>query len=85
MVNHGFKLTLQTKELAIIYFTNWLMLLFTLGLAMPWAKVRLARYRADHLVVVVDGSLDNFIAAEEKQVGSLGEEIGEAFDIDIGL
>jgi uncharacterized membrane protein YjgN (DUF898 family) len=82
---HGFTSTLNTKELVLIYFTNGLMLFFTLGLAMPWAKVRLAKYRAQHLVVVVDGSLDNFIAAEEQQVGTLGEEIGEAFDMDIGL
>jgi uncharacterized membrane protein YjgN (DUF898 family) len=85
LLTHGFSSTLQTKELALIYLTNWLMLLFTLGLAMPWVKVRLAKYRAQHLVVVVDGSIDNFIAAEEKQVGALGEEIGEAFDMDIGL
>ncbi|MEN8170244.1 MAG: YjgN family protein [Pseudomonadota bacterium] len=85
LLNHGFDSTLDTKELAMIYFVNWLMLVFTFGLAMPWVKVRLAEYRAAHLVVAVDGSLDNFIAAEEKNVSSLGEEIGEAFDIDIGL
>ena len=82
---HGFESTLQAGELAMIYLTNWLMIAFTLGLAMPWAKVRLANYRAKHLVVIVDGSLDNFVAAEEQNVGSLGEEIGEAFDMDIGL
>jgi uncharacterized membrane protein YjgN (DUF898 family) len=85
LLTHGFQSTLNTRALAMIYFTNGLMLLFTLGLAIPWAKVRLARYRAEHLLVVVDGSLDNFIAAEEKQVGAMGEELGEAFDIDIGL
>ena len=82
---HGFDSTLETKGLAFIYFTNWILLSFTLGLAAPWAKVRLAEYRAQHLAVLANGSLDTFIAAEEKQVNSLGEEIGEAFDIDIGL
>lgn len=85
LLNHGFVSTLNAKELAVIYFTNWLMIVLTLGLAYPWAKVRLARYRADHLSVMVDGSLNAFIAAEEEQVNSLGEELGEAFDIDIGL
>jgi uncharacterized membrane protein YjgN (DUF898 family) len=85
LLNHGFESTLQTRELALIYLTNWLLLLFTLGLAMPWVRVRLARYRAAHLLLLVDGSLDNFIAAEEKQVNALGEEMGEAFDFDIGL
>lgn len=83
--SHGFDSRLETGGLAMLYFTNWLIVAFTLGLGMPWAKVRLARYRAEHLALLVDGSLDNFIAAEEKNVGSLGEEIGEAFDMDIGL
>ncbi|MCW8917348.1 MAG: YjgN family protein [Gammaproteobacteria bacterium] len=85
LLNHGFESTLRTRPLAMIYLTNWLLLLLTLGLALPWAKVRLARYRAEHLVVLVDGSLDTFVAAEERQVSALGEEIGEAFDFDIGL
>lgn len=83
--SHSFESSLETIGLAMIYFTNWLMVAFTLGLAMPWAQVRLARYRAEHLALLADGSLDNFVAAEEKNVGSLGEEIGEAFDMDIGL
>ncbi len=82
---HGFDSTMETRGLAFIYFTNWILLSFTLGLAAPWAKVRLAEYRAQHLAVITNGSLDTFIAAEEKQVSSLGEEIGEAFDLDIGL
>lgn len=83
--SHGFESSLQTKSLALIYLTNWLMLAFTLGLAMPWARVRLARYRAEHLLVLVNGSLDHFVATEESNVSALGEELGEAFDIDIGL
>ncbi len=83
--SHGFDSSLETGGLAMLYFTNWLIVAFTLGLGTPWAKVRLANYRAEHLALLVDGSLDNFIAAEEKNVSSLGEEIGEAFDLDIGL
>lgn len=82
---HRFDSSLMTGRLAMIYITNWLLLLFTLGLAMPWAKVRLARYRAESMVLLPQGSLDKFIAAEEKQVNSLAEEVGEAFDMDIGL
>lgn len=82
---HGFESTLKTGGLAMLYFTNWLLVAFTLGLATPWAKIRLARYRAEHLAVLAEGSLDNFIAAEEENVAAFGEEIGEAFDMDVGL
>ncbi|MGM0595198.1 MAG: YjgN family protein [Pseudomonadota bacterium] len=82
---HGFHSTLETKRLAWIYLSNWVVVAITLGLAMPWAKVRLANYRAECLALEAHGSLDEFVAAEVKSVGSLGEEIGDAFDMDIGL
>ncbi|MFU8836760.1 MAG: YjgN family protein [Thiohalomonadaceae bacterium] len=82
---HGFDSRLVFTRLAFIYFTNGLLILFTLGLAIPWAKVRLARYRAECLSLNAEGELDSFIAAEDQRRSALGEEIGEAFDIDIGL
>jgi uncharacterized membrane protein YjgN (DUF898 family) len=85
LLGHGFESTLRTRELALLYLTNGLLLFFTLGLAIPWVMVRLARYRAANLTVLVDGSLDTFVASAEQQVNALGEEIGEAFDFDIGL
>lgn len=82
---HGFDSRLVFTRLAFIYFTNGLMILITLTLAMPWAKVRLARYRAECLSLIADGSLDNFIASEDALTGALGEEIAVAFDVDVGL
>ena len=85
LAQHGFDSRLVFTRLAFIYFTNGLLILVTLGLAIPWAKVRLARYRAECLSLLANGSLDSFIAAEDKRTSALGEEIGEAFDVDIGL
>jgi uncharacterized membrane protein YjgN (DUF898 family) len=82
---HGFESSLQVGQLAWIYISNWFITAITLGLAMPWAKVRLANYHAQCLTLMAEGSIDEFVAAEEKSVGSLGEEIGDAFDMDIGL
>ena len=82
---HGFDSRLVFTRLAWIYFTNGLLILLTLGLFLPWAKVRLARYRAECLSLKVEGSLDRFVAAEDKRTGALGEEMGEVFDVDIGL
>ncbi|MEO5341874.1 MAG: YjgN family protein [Gammaproteobacteria bacterium SHHR-1] len=81
----GFDSRLQFLRLAWIYFSNLLLILLSLGLALPWAKVRLARYRAQCLSLKAKGSLGRFIAAEEQRAGALGEEIGEAFDLDLGI
>jgi len=82
---NGFDSRLAVGGLLGLYITNWFIVALTIGLGIPWAKVRLARYRAECLSLMSDGSLDSFIAAEEKYVSAIGEEIGNAFDMDIGL
>jgi len=82
---NGFDSRLEVGRLLGLYITNWFIVALTLGLGLPWAKVRLARYRAECLTLMTDGSLDSFIAGEEKYVSAIGEEIGNAFDMDIGL
>ena len=80
-----FNCRLETFPLAGIYLTNWLMVAATLGLAIPWARVRMARYQAQCLTLIADGAMDGFVAEEAKNVASFGEEIGEAFALDIGI
>ena len=81
---HGFDSRLEIPGLLSIYATNFLLTVITLGLFLPFAKVRLARYRANCLTLLAASSLDGFIAAEQEQVNALGEELGEVFDFDIG-
>jgi len=64
---------------------NWLLIILTLGLFIPWARVRVARYRAEHMALAVSGSLDDFVAAEAAAVSAIGDETAEMFDFDIGL
>ncbi|WP_272944863.1 DUF898 family protein [Nitrincola nitratireducens] len=82
---HGFECRLDFLKLAFIYFTNGLVIILSLGLMIPWAKVRLALYQAECLDFLAEGSLEEFITAEDKRCNAFGEEMGEAFDIDIGL
>jgi uncharacterized membrane protein YjgN (DUF898 family) len=82
---HGFRSFLKTEDVFKLYLVNTLGIVFTLGLYTPWAQVRLARYRAEHLTLVAVGDINHFVASEQKRIGSAGEEVGEMFDIDIGL
>ena len=64
--------------------TNTLAMLFTLGLFYPWAKVRITRYMLNSLALeAVD--IDNFVASAEQERNALGEELGEVFDLGIGV
>ncbi len=76
---------LGTGRLFNIFFTNFLMLLFTLGLAYPWAVVRLNRYIADSTDAAVRGDLAQYTTTQQKQQSAFGEELGEAFDVDMDL
>jgi uncharacterized membrane protein YjgN (DUF898 family) len=82
---HAFRSELNTGEMFLLYLTNIVGIVLTLGLFIPWARVRLARYRAERLTLLADGDLSDFIAVQRERVGSAGEELGEMLDIDIGL
>jgi len=73
------------KVLLGLWVTNTLALLCTLGLAWPWARVRVARYYASVTSLEVAGSLDDFVARAGEESRAFGEEMGEVFDVDIGL
>ncbi len=75
----------STGGLFMVYFINLLLVVFSLGLAIPWAKVRLARYTADHTQAIVQGDLGQYVTGQQDAQTALGDEMGEAFDLDTGL
>ena len=85
----GNRATLQsnvtTWPLAWLTISNLLLLIFTLGIAFPWVKVRNARFFARRTTVYADGPLDKFAADEQEKVSSIGDELGEAFDLDLDI
>lgn len=48
---------MQARELLRLHFGNVLAVLFTLGLAIPWVKIRMARYRASRICLLSQGGL----------------------------
>jgi uncharacterized membrane protein YjgN (DUF898 family) len=68
-----------------LYFVNALGVIFTLGLATPWAAIRTARYKLEHLSLLSEGGLDKFLAAAGQDVTALGDEAGEMLGFDLGL
>ena len=77
--------TLRARDLIGIYAVNTLAILCSVGLLVPWAMVRLARYRASRLTLLSVGNLDTFTAAATPDVGAAGSEVDAVFDIDIGF
>jgi uncharacterized membrane protein YjgN (DUF898 family) len=80
-----FRSSLRVRKLAMIYAANLIAIVISLGLLIPWAAVRTARYRADCLALEGEGDLDAFIGDMSRQVSATGEEMGEMFDVDLSL
>ena len=84
---HRFESTLRVRDMLWLYFSNTIVIVCTIGLAVPWAMVRLARYRADHFALLATGSLDEFVAEAEGAYHAAGAELSDALDFgaDFGL
>ena len=82
--DHRFNAHLKVSGLAAVYLTNYLLVIVTLGLYSAAAKVRLTRYIATHIDFTPAGELDDFDSAGKEDISALGEELGQAFDLDIG-
>lgn len=81
---HKFESSLKLGRMAWIIFSNMVVIALSLGLMIPWSRVRMVRYRMNTLCLIPEGDLDTFIAAKAEEESALGEEMGDVFDMDIG-
>lgn len=82
-----FKSSLRTRDMALLFVTNAVAILCSLGLLMPWATVRLLRYRFAQLHLETLDGLDGVVVAAGSgvSVGAAGEEIGDLFDMPVEI
>ena len=85
ITGHSFSSTLEVLPLFVIYLTNLMAIVLTVGFLIPWAMIRTARYRADNLKLYLSGDLTEFIGSQEKEISAIGEEAGDFLDLDLGL
>jgi uncharacterized membrane protein YjgN (DUF898 family) len=83
--DHRFVSSLRTREMLSIYVVNIVAIIATIGLAIPWARIRLAKYCAEHLTLVPDGPLESFVAGEIDQAPAAASELADAFGFDLGI
>ena len=79
-----FNSKLKAMSVSWLYISNIVAIICSVGLLIPWAQIRMARYVADNTEFEAR-TLDNIEATKESKQGALGEEFGDAFDIDLGL
>lgn len=85
VAGHRLQSDLRVADLLGLYFTNTLAILLSLGLLIPWAKVRTARYRASRTGLLAHGDLGEFSNVQRERQSAMGEEIGDMLDLDLGF
>lgn len=81
----SFVSTLRVRDMAWLYLSSAVAILFSFGLLAPWASIRITRYRFEHLALDLCDDADSFLGWGHPGIGPAGEEIGDMFGIDIGL
>jgi uncharacterized membrane protein YjgN (DUF898 family) len=82
---HHFRSAIKGSKLFKLYLGNTLGILASAGLLIPWARVRLARYRAECLTLVSSGDFAEFRAESAVDVSATAAEMDNLFDIDLGI
>jgi uncharacterized membrane protein YjgN (DUF898 family) len=82
---HRFRSEVGAPRLVFITLTNMLGIVCTLGLYKPFADVRVTQYLLDSCTMVVEGSLNDFVAGTHVAISAAGEEAIEMFDIDLAI
>jgi len=80
-----FDARLRAKELIVLYLTNTLAIVGSLGLLIPWATVRMARYRASRLRVACYGKLAEFRGTAQPAGSAAGAEVADLFEFDVSI
>jgi uncharacterized membrane protein YjgN (DUF898 family) len=66
-----------------LYFTNFLILIFTLGIGTPWVIVRTYQYLIENLDIPAEIDFDKINQTEDEYQDATGEYIADIFDLGI--
>ncbi len=80
-----FSSTVRARGMLWIMLTNFLGMIFTLGLFWPWAVVRMMRYRIENLALENAEALDGFVGQAAQESAATGDEAAEWLDLDLSL
>jgi len=82
----GFDSVVKARRLAFIYITNLLLIIVTFSLYIPFAVVRMLKYRLTCVTVLSTDDLQGFVAQQAAmEVAATGEGAADLLDFDFSL
>ena len=85
IANNQFKSTITTMGLLWISVSNWVLLVLTVGLFHPWAKVRMTKYRLENMSVTWAANPDELMGSNQQDSSAMGEEVADFLGFDLSL
>lgn len=82
---NNFESSLSVRHICWLYFSNIIAIIASFGLLTPWAQIRLARYRASCMHLNLRDKWESYKVSKDGEGSAFGEELGEAFDVDIDI
>ena len=80
-----FSSTLTINSFVWVMISNFFLTIISLGFAYPWAKVRMSKLLIETIFIESSIEIDEYITEKEEEQSALGEQVGDAFDVDTGL
>jgi uncharacterized membrane protein YjgN (DUF898 family) len=80
-----FACTLSARKLMKLYFGNVIVIVCSAGLLIPWAVIRTLRYRLANFSMIVAGSPVHQMNPSLAPVGASSQELGDFFNVDVGV
>lgn len=87
VLGNGHRLECRFRILPMtwIIFSNLMATLLSLGLLIPWARVRMMRHLTGRVTLMVQGDLDRFVAELAADVHAVGAGFDDLMNLEIGL
>lgn len=82
---HALSSQIHRGRFAWIWFSNLFVTVMTLGLARPWAAIRMARYLSVVTWLDTTGSLDSYVSGLRAEGGATGSEFLDVEGFDLGF
>ncbi|MGO4834028.1 DUF898 family protein, partial [Rhizobiaceae sp. 2RAB30] len=82
---HMLHSSILRRRFAWISVTNLIATIFSLGLARPWAAIRMARYLSLTTALDVTGSLEDYAGSIEQSGSAVGAEYMDIEGVNIGF
>ncbi|WP_236626247.1 YjgN family protein [Actibacterium mucosum] len=82
---HSFGSNVQPLKMIWIALSNALLVVVSVGLLLPWARIRMLGYLAAHTQVHVAGNIDDFVGSPQQAQTAVGDAYGDIEGLDIGL